>query len=131
MSTGALDIAARFFAAIEAGDLAAISALYAPEALIWHNTDQRAETVAENLAVLDWVIRTLSQRRYEVQFRCATPDGFAQRHTLRAQLPDGRAFAMPAALFASVAGGRITRIDEYFDSRAADPLRALARPAGG
>ena len=32
-------LAARFFAAIEAGDIDAIRAIYAPDARIWHNTD--------------------------------------------------------------------------------------------
>ena len=34
-----LEVADRLFAAIEAGDLDAVAALYAPEAVIWHNHD--------------------------------------------------------------------------------------------
>ncbi|MGH9269678.1 MAG: hypothetical protein ACRDZ2_00205 [Ilumatobacteraceae bacterium] len=34
-----LDLAERFFAAIEAGDLDAVGGIYADEAVIWHNHD--------------------------------------------------------------------------------------------
>ena len=35
----ALEIAERFFRAIEAGNVEAIRAIYAPDAVIWHNND--------------------------------------------------------------------------------------------
>ena len=34
------DIADQLFAAIEAGDIDAVRDLYAPDAVIWHNTDE-------------------------------------------------------------------------------------------
>ena len=45
---------------------------------------------------------------------------------MNAQLPDGTAVRVPACLFVTVDGGRITRIEEYADSRATDALRAHA-----
>ncbi|MCC7257297.1 MAG: DUF4440 domain-containing protein, partial [Gammaproteobacteria bacterium] len=32
-------LARRFFDAIEQGDIATVRAIYAPDAVIWHNTD--------------------------------------------------------------------------------------------
>ena len=34
-----LDVAERFFKAIEAADIDAVKEIYAPDAEIWHNTD--------------------------------------------------------------------------------------------
>ena len=55
----ALDVAERFFTAVESGDLEAVRAIYAPDARIWHNHDRKEQTVEENLKVLAWVARHL------------------------------------------------------------------------
>src|SRR6185503_2921801 len=81
----ALEIAERFFAAIEAGDVERIKAIYAPDAVIWHNNDQKEQTVEENMRVLNWVVRNLKNRRYRVTRRAAIPDGFVQQHVLEAE----------------------------------------------
>jgi ketosteroid isomerase-like protein len=46
------DTVIRFFAAIEAGDIDLVRAIYAPDALIWHNDDLIEQPVEENLKVL-------------------------------------------------------------------------------
>jgi hypothetical protein len=46
------DTVIRFFAAIEAGDIDLVPAIYAPDALIWHNDDLIEQPVEENLKVL-------------------------------------------------------------------------------
>lgn len=122
----ALSVADRFFRAVETGDLDAVQAIYAPDAGIWHNTDNLVQTPAENLRTLKWITRTLRDRRYEVSRRVATPTGFAQEHVMRATLPDGTPFAMPAAIFADVVDGRITTLREYLDMASAAPLTALS-----
>ena len=38
-----LDLAERFFKAIEAADIDAVKEIYAPDAEIWHNTDGLAQ----------------------------------------------------------------------------------------
>jgi ketosteroid isomerase-like protein len=50
--------------------------------------------------------------------RSATDDGFVQRHVLVVTNRAGRRVEVPACIVATVHDGRITRIDEYFDSAA-------------
>lgn len=64
--TDVLGVAERFFRAVEAGDVEAIRAIYAPDARIWHNHDGVEQTVDENLRVLAWVAKHLINRRYRV-----------------------------------------------------------------
>jgi ketosteroid isomerase-like protein len=124
--TDALDLAQRFFAAVEAGDIDQIRAIYAPDAVIWHNHDRKEQTVEENLKVLKWVARNLTKRRYLVQRRVAIPGGFLQQHVLQAETVGGP-FSMPACIVVEVKDGRISRLDEYLDSAQAAHLTNLAR----
>lgn len=126
----ALDVAERFFKAVEAGDLEAVRAIYAPDAVIWHNHDRQEQTVEENLRVLRWVARNLTGRRYNVRRRVAIPGGFMQQHVLEGQTAGGP-FTMPACIVCEVRDGRITRLEEYLDSAHAGLLRSLTdTPAG-
>jgi ketosteroid isomerase-like protein len=124
----ALEVAERFFRAIEAGDVERIKAIYAPDAIIWHNDDQKEQTVEENLRVLTWVTRNLTNRHYRVKRRVAIPGGFLQQHVLEAQTANGP-FSMPACIVVEVKDGRITRLDEYLDSGQTAALTKLARGA--
>jgi uncharacterized protein len=126
MSQEALALAERFVRAIESADEAAIKAIYAPDARIWHNFDNKEQTVEENLRVLRWMTRTLTSRHYRVLRREAFPGGFMQQHVLEGLLPDGQRFELAACLVCSVRNGRIVRLDEYLDSAATQPLLSFA-----
>lgn len=115
MNQQALDAAEKLFTAIEAGDVAAIRALYAPDVKVWHNTDNLAQSVEENLAVLKWVTTHIKHLKYTEVRRQPTPSGFVQQHVLRGQFGENEV-ALPACIVATVEGGHITRIDEYLDS---------------
>ncbi|HWA30287.1 MAG TPA: nuclear transport factor 2 family protein [Rhizomicrobium sp.] len=119
-------LADRFMRAIETGDIATIRASYAPDARIWHNNDGLAQTVEENLKVLDWVTRHLANRRYEIKSRHAFDGGYVQQHVLHGRLRNGEAFSMPACLIVTVKDGRIARLDEYLDTAHTLPLRNSA-----
>ena len=110
------EVADRLFTAIEAGDLDEVRALYAPDAVIWHNTDGAEQTVEQNLRVLRWVVDHLADRRYEEVRRSPTPTGFVQQHVLRCTRDDGTRVEVPACLVVTCAGGRIVRLEEYLDS---------------
>jgi uncharacterized protein len=125
------ELADRFLAAITSGDVDALRSLYAPGALIWHNgpgpgggTEQGVD---DNLRTLRWLSRNLNDIRYEEVRRHPLPDGYVQRHVLRGYLQSRVPIEMAACLFVTVDGdGRISRIEEYSDSRGSDPLRELA-----
>lgn len=112
----AVEVARRLFAAIEAGDIDTVRDLYTEDAQIWHNTDRKVQSCAENLRTLSWVIGHLADLRYEDVSCQPTPTGFVQQHVLRAGGLQGQTVALPACIVATVDGGRITRIDEYLDS---------------
>ena len=113
--TAATDVAARLFAAIEAGDADAVATCFAPDAVVWHSTDGVAQPIAEVLQVLRWLAANVEGLRYD-EVRCqATGTGFVQQHVLRGTPPNGRPFALPACMVARVTDGRIERIDEYLD----------------
>lgn len=111
-----LMLAERFFAAIEAGDIDVVRAIYAPDARVWHNHDGVTQPVEENLATLGAFIAASRGRRYAVSLRRSFDGGFVQQHVLTAVSHTGQEFVLPACIVCEVSGGRITRLDEYFDS---------------
>lgn len=121
-----LEVADRLFRAVVAGDVAAVRALYTDDAVVWHNHDGIAQTVEQNLRLVDWLAKNVRELRYEEVRRQRTEQGFVQQHVLRGIAPSGREVSLPACLVVTVAGGRITRIDEYFDSAQVAPLLAAA-----
>ena len=114
------------FAAIERGDVDAVRAIYAPDAVIWHNNDGVEQTVDQNLRTLQWVCDNLRDRAYEDVRRVDHAGGFVQQHVLRFTRPDGVRGEIPACIVATTGDdGRITRLDEYLDSA------HIARITGG
>lgn len=85
-------------------------------ARIWHNFDQLDQTPEQNLRVLAWMVRKVTDRRYEEVRRIETPTGFAQKHVLRGLAPNGELLECPAAVFCAVEDGLITRLEEYLDT---------------
>jgi ketosteroid isomerase-like protein len=106
----------RFFAAIEAGDAQAAGDCYADDVAVWHNTDRIVGSKADNIATLANFIRYVPQRRYEDRRVSIYPGGFVQQHVLAGTLKNGKRVELPACIVCSVKDGRITRLDEYFDS---------------
>jgi ketosteroid isomerase-like protein len=118
------EIVSRFFAAIEAGDIETVKAMYAPDCLIWHNDDLLEQPVEDNLKVLAGLHRAVSGLRYDVVRRAVTDDGVIQQHVLRGSLPNGAEVALHAAMYLQVRDGHITRIEEYLDSAQRSAIRA-------
>ena len=124
-----LAFARRFFDAVVRGDLDALRGFYAPDAVIWTASDPAERTPEENIAVLGWVKRNIRDFHYE-DVRCeATPSGFVEQHTTCGVAPGGGAFRFPACLVVRVENGRISRLEEYFDT--APLAAAMAKVAAG
>lgn len=119
--------AAHFVDAVQRGDAQAMRDCYAPGGVIWHNTDGIEQSIDDNVKVLEWFIRTLPDRNYEVLRREVIPDGFVQQHILSATLPTGEPWKMDACVVVKMKDGKITRLDEYIDSAAGAKLRAFGR----
>src|SRR5215469_10098411 len=96
------DVVGRFFATIKAGDIDAVRAIYAPDAVIWHNDDLIEQPVEENLKVLAGLHKAVSGLRYEIIRRVPSDDGVIQQHVLRGNLPGGQPVALHAAMYLQV-----------------------------
>ncbi len=115
MNDQADTIAAKFFAAIERGDLDAVRDHYAPDAEIWHNVTGKSQTREENLALLKYFTGRVSELRYQVLARELFAGGFVQRHILHGKLESGETIAAPVCLVVYVSKGKIARLFEYLD----------------
>jgi ketosteroid isomerase-like protein len=114
-----LELAAALMAAVQRGDTNAVQALYAEDVSLWHTNDRVNQTSAESIRTLAWINRHVKGVRYEELRVAALDDGFVQQHVMRADSPK---VDMPCMLRAWCANGRITRIEEYFDSADAAPI---------
>jgi len=118
----ALAVAERFMAALNIADEAAVRAIYAPDARLWHNFDDKLQPVEDNIKSMHWMHRRLKNLNYDIQYRVALPDGFLQEHILRGTLANGEAFALHACAIVKVENGRITELREYLDTAETRPL---------
>jgi ketosteroid isomerase-like protein len=109
-------LARRFFDAVERGDIDTVFATYSPGARIWHNTDGVEQTRDDNAATLNGFVRRISNRVYDDRRLSVFEGGFVHQHKLRGTRPDGVAVSLDACIVCAVEDGRITRLDEYFDS---------------
>ena len=112
------DLGDRLITAIAAGDVDAVRGIYSPDARIWHNFDQREQDVDENLRTLVDLHGRATGLQYTEVRRFLAPGGFVQQHVLVGQATGGP-LKMPAMIRFWVADGRITRLEEYLDTRQA------------
>ena len=123
-----LDLARDFFDAVCRADTAFLKKAYAPDAVIWHNTDQTEKSAEASIATIEWLVENISNFRYENIRAMPTPTGFVRLHICRGtHKSTGRELCVPVACIGEVKNGRITRFEEYFDGSqgAADvPLTA-------
>jgi ketosteroid isomerase-like protein len=122
-------LAKRFFDAVENGDIETLYGCYAPDAKIWHNTDDTEQTRDDNARTLRGFVRHVSNRVYAERRLHVFEGGFVQQHELRGVRPDGVAVRLTACIVCAVEDGRITRLDEYFDSAQVAEFTGGAQPA--
>lgn len=122
-----LAVAAALFDSIESGNVQAVRQIYTEDAVIWHNHDGVEQLVEDNVQSLEWVVRNISELRYDEVRRHATDVGFVQQHVLRGRNGEGTSVAIPCCILGTVRDGRIARIDEYLDSAHVGHLLARKR----
>lgn len=118
----ALEVARRFMSALDVADADTVRDVYAPDARIWHNFDDKVQTVDQNIESMHWLHSKLSNVDYDVQSLVAIEGGFLQQHILRGTLASGKEFALHACAICKVENGRITELEEYLDTAQARPL---------
>lgn len=120
-------LAKRFFDAIEAGDIDTMLACFAPDAEIWHNTDELVLSPQQTATALGGMVTRIRDRRYAERQLRIFPGGFVQQHALTGwRTHDDVAVRLPCAIICRVENGRITRLDEYFDSAHVAEFRKYA-----
>ncbi|OHC98355.1 MAG: hypothetical protein A2885_11975 [Sphingopyxis sp. RIFCSPHIGHO2_01_FULL_65_24] len=120
-------MATRFFDAIEEGDIAAMKNSFAADAEIWHNTDELVGTPEQTAAVLTGMVARIKDREYAERRLTVFPGGFVQQHVLKGRRThDDGAVRLPCAIICKVENGKITRLDEYFDSAHVATFRKFA-----
>ena len=91
--------------ALNIKDEAAIREVYAPDARIWHNFDNKYQTIDENLRGIYWIHKRLSGIDYDVvSLGRGLPDGTC-RSMCCAASSSGQDFAMAACVICKVKDG--------------------------
>jgi len=116
----------RFFAALVAGDSDALRAVYAPDATIWHNTGGMSEefsnqSAEDNVVMNEMIAKLMPGHRFDHVRRGHVDEAVFQLTVLRGELA-GQPVEHHMAIWIKIEGGRITRIEEYFDSVTAAPV---------
>lgn len=120
-------MAQRFFDAIEAGDIATMQGSFTPDAEIWHNTDELIVSPAQTAQTLTGMVARIKEREYADRRLTTFPGGFVQQHVLKGKrVHDDGDVRLPCAIICRVEGGKITRLDEYFDSAHVAEFRKFA-----
>ena len=115
-----LAVAERFFTAMSDQDLETVKQIYSDDVMVWHNTDMTEKRYGDAVAPIAWAFNALENIQYRDVKRIAIEGGFVQQHIFTAvQRHDGRQVVQPAVVICRVAGGKITRLEEYFDSQQA------------
>jgi hypothetical protein len=111
-------VAERHQRAMAARDVPALQEIYAPDAVIWHNTDGISLTVAEHLS--SYLRNTASIERiiYQDVRLDIFPGGYVQQHVISAPMRGGRTLEISACLVVRLRDGQIIELNEYLDSGA-------------
>ena len=114
----------RICAAALAGDATDLYDIYAEDGVVWHNHDNREQTVAQNARLLEKMPQWVSDRGYADRRIHVFPGGAVQQHVLKGtRISTGEPIALHACVVIAVNDeGRITRLDEYLDSAEAMKL---------
>jgi ketosteroid isomerase-like protein len=121
-------LAHRMFDALGRGDRETLLECVSPDAVVWHNYDDREKPFSSRI---DGLIRASSvTRRFQYVDRryTALADGAVLQHHLVGEVPGGDLFDAPISVRAHVKDGRFVRFEEYFDQATLAPLYAVMRP---
>ena len=117
------DVADRLFAAIERGDLDAVTAMWSDDVVVWRLGGGRERDKTRARSVIAWFVDATADRCYEVLDREFFDTGFVQQHILHATSRAGEKVALRVGMVVKLGDdGRIRRIDEYLDPAELAPL---------
>lgn len=109
-----LRFAEEFFGYVSSGDIEGVARCYHDDVTVWHNYDDYDQTKEENLATLGSIGQRYDSFGYREPRHTVLEGGFLRQHVIEAS-KNGRSASVPAILRVYVDGGKIRRIEEYFD----------------
>jgi uncharacterized protein len=119
-----LAVHAAFATATRAGDVAAMEALSEPDAVVWHNYDDRTVSGEDARRTLRWLHRTMPNVAWNDVSVLPTPEGFVWRAIVTGNAPGGPVRAHTCVVVTLSHAGKVERIDEYLDTVALRHLSA-------
>lgn len=120
MTTTIADVARQWEAACRAADHDRIVGLLSDDAVIWFNTEQVEHGRVRYREILEASAASFRDPTYRDMRVLLHETGFVEQAILVGDTDQGR-IATPFCLFATVTDGRITRLDEYFDTAVTTP----------
>jgi ketosteroid isomerase-like protein len=104
------------FDAIEAEDLDAMRACYAPDMTLWFNVTGQEATGEDTIAAQVEGKKIQRRRTYDDRIINTFEDGYVVQYTCNVVLHDGERRSLSACAVATVHDGRIVHLAEYMDS---------------
>jgi ketosteroid isomerase-like protein len=114
----------KFLKAIETRSEADLHEVYRDDIVIWHSFTNATMAKDASIAMLAGLWREGVRIRYAFDDQLVVGNRGVRRHRVEATTRGGRRFVMHVAMFATVEGGQIIRLDEYVDSKEVEALRA-------
>jgi ketosteroid isomerase-like protein len=118
-----LAVAGRYAAATRSNDTAAFLALCTPDAVTWHNTDDRAEPIENTAKGMAWLHRKVADLSWTDLALLPTPTGFVSQTVMTGTAVGGPLRVHSCLIVTLNDDGRVTRIDEFIDPAQTAPLR--------
>jgi len=118
-----LAIAERFAAASRGNDADAYTAMCAPGAVTWHNFDDLEVSTEQTVQTIAWLHRTVSGLAWTDVALSPTPSGFVSQAVMTGSAPGGALRVHTCVVVTLDEDGRVTRVEEYLDSRQTAVLR--------
>jgi ketosteroid isomerase-like protein len=109
-------LAVELTTAFENGDLETIERIYAPNFILWRNTDDREEGRAAGIQSIVNLHNSFAKIRLERLKRSFFDGGYVQQFVFSAVTHEGVAMSGPMCMVILIEAGRILRVDEYYDS---------------
>lgn len=121
----------RFFDALAANDMVALSESVTDDFVLWHGFDGIAYDRNGAIDALGQFAAAFPTRFIADEHRQSTASGCVQQHLMVVETGDGQRRAWPVCVVIRMSGDRIARLDEYIDrSGSFDPGGGVPRTPG-
>lgn len=118
-----MDLIDKMYRSVEQGDMDALATCFTPDAAIWHNVDETDKSLATAAMALSHLCQSANRVSYENRKQMAVGNLRFVQHVITADLKSGKNMRLPGMMRIELSDdGLISRIEEYYDSRALDPL---------